>query len=389
MLRSATRRVVIVYLYVGHVASIYYQLSKRAARPWNARTDTNRSICRTGNQLFISLYNPVVTPTLFPCCHGCLFTTSLALTQPSTLLNRTVLRSLDSHRLPIFQFKKETIPYPTSTTTGCLFYVALSLQGRTQRPRPRNWIVRRFIPRILIRQNLRLPVGYRDVKFITVWFQNRRQSDKRKAWTKKDRAKKKENSCQPIDIVPLKPTISLDRIASRMERVQRPVLPGNTPRAVLSPQKPRNVEEPQTPSRSKPNTLWAHMPSSPPEAPSSPPAELLNVPCLVKSGKSLEWACAKARVGSKHRLGKDKTRPAKRQTPTPRGLLLAAPEKELEVNTDDENQDVQTSTPSSSQGQHDVAPRTTPEPGAQPRSLDGKSTEDVEAAMVLLQFLQG
>ena len=148
----------IVYLYVGHVASIYYQLSKRAARPWNARTDTNRSICRTGNQLFISLYNPVVTPTLFPCCHGCLFTTSLALTQPSTLLNRTVLRSLDSHRLPIFQFKKETIPYPTSTTTGCLFYVALSLQGRTQRPRPRNWIVRRFIPRILIRQNLCLPV---------------------------------------------------------------------------------------------------------------------------------------------------------------------------------------------------------------------------------------
>ena len=228
--------------------------------------------------------------------------------------------------------------------------------------------------------------GRRDIKFVTVWFQNRRQSDKRKAWTKKDRAKKKENSCQQIDAGLLKPTISLDRIASRMERVQRP-LHQNKPRAVLSPQKPRNVEEPQTPSRSKPNTLWAHMPSSPPEAPSSPSAELVNVPCLVKSGRSLEWACAKARLGSKHRL-RDKTRPVKRHAPTP-CKLLARPEQELEIDTDDEDQDAQTLTLSSSQGQLDVTLRTTVEPEALPSSLDGKSTKDVEAAMVLLQFLQG
>ncbi|KAI0304551.1 hypothetical protein BC826DRAFT_222 [Russula brevipes] len=110
-----------------------------------------------------------------------------------------------------------------------------------------------------------------EVKFITVWFQNRRQSDKRKAWTKRDRAKKKENSCQQIDDVLLKPTISLDRVASRKERVQRPTCPEN-PRAVQSPQKLRILVEPQTPTQSKPNTLWAHMPSSPPEAPSSPPS---------------------------------------------------------------------------------------------------------------------
>jgi len=176
-----------------------------------------------------------------------------------------------------------------------------------------------------------------------------------------------------------------DRIASRLERVQRPVH-HDKPRVVLSPQKPRNVEEPQTPSRMKPNTLWAHMPSSPPEAPSSPSAELLGVPCLVKTGRSLEWACAKARLSSKHRLGRNKTRPVKRYTPTS-CKLLARPEQELEIeiDTDDEDQDVQTSTPSSSQGQLEVTLRTT----AEPRSLDGKSTEDVEAAMVLLQFLQG
>ena len=237
----------------------------------------------------------------------------------------------------------------------------------------------------MTRQTLILARGYRDIKFVTVWFQNRRQSDKRKAWTKRDRAKKKENSCQQIDAGLLKPTISLDRIASRLERVQRPVH-HDEPRAVLSPQKPRNVEEPQTPSRTKPNTLWAHMPSSPPEAPSSPSAEFLNVPCLVKSGRSLEWACAKARLGSKHRLGRNKTRPVKRHTPTS-CKLLARPKQEID--TDDEDQDVQTSTPSSSQGQLDVTPRTTVEPEALPRSLDGKSTEDVEVAMVLLQFLQG
>ena len=228
---------------------------------------------------------------------------------------------------------------------------------------------------------------HRDIKFIAVWFQNRRQSDKRKAWTKRDRAKKKENSSQQIDAGLLKSTISLDRIASRMERVQQSVR-HDKPRAALSPQKPRNVEEPQTPSRSKPNTLWAHMPSSPPEAPSSPSAELLDVPCLVKSGRSLGWACAKARLGSKHRLRRDKTRPVKRHTPTP-CKLLARPEEKLEINTDDEDQDVPTSTPSSSQGQLDVTLGTTVEPEASPSSLDGKSTEDVEAAMVLLQFLQG
>jgi hypothetical protein len=91
-------------------------------------------------------------------------------------------------------------------------------------------------------------------------------------------------------------------------------------------------------------------------------------------------------VGSKHRLRRDKLRfgPSERHLREP----LVAVKKEFEVHTDDENQDVQTSTPSSSQGQHDAALRTTAEPEDLLSSLDGKSTEDVEAAMVLLQFLQ-
>jgi hypothetical protein len=79
--------------------------------------------------------------------------------------------------------------------------------------------------------------------------------------------------------------------------------------------------------------------------------------------------------------------PVRRHTHTLREAPVTV-EKEFEVHTDDENQDVQTSTPSSSQDQHDDALRTTAEPEALPSSLRGKSTEDVEAAMVLLQFLQ-
>ncbi|KAH9997729.1 homeobox domain-containing protein [Russula compacta] len=210
-----------------------------------------------------------------------------------------------------------------------------------------------------------------DVKFITVWFQNRRQSDKRKAWTKRDRAKKKENSCQQIDTVFLKSTISLDQIASRKERVQRPApLDNDKGCAVLSPKKLGNLLEPQTPTQSKKNTLWAHMPSSPPEAPSSPPSDalqFLHAPSL--------WACANARVGSKHRLEKDKRiQPNKSQTHI-FCKPLAAPEEFFEGDSDDEDQSVEASTLSSTE--------------AQPSELGNKSTEDVEAAMVLLQFLQG
>lgn len=235
--------------------------------------------------------------------------------------------------------------------------------------------------------------GCRDVKFITVWFQNRRQSDKRKAWTKRDRAKKKENSCQQIDTVFLKPAISLDQIASRMERVQRPARPDNDKGcAVLSPQKLGKLLEPQTPTQSKKNTLWAHMPSSPPEVPSSPPSDalqLLHAPCLVKSEKSLEWACANARVGSKHRLRKDKKIQPNKSQAHSFCKPLAASEEISEGDSNDEDQSLETPTLSSSQGRHDTTSGITAEPEAQPSELRNKSTEDVEAAMVLLRFLQG
>ena len=249
-------------------------------------------------------------------------------------------------------------------------------------------------PARLVLYHLALMPERRDVKFITVWFQNRRQSDKRKAWTKKDRARKKENTCHKIRIhtVFSKPVVSLDQIASRLERVQSPALSERS-RAVLSTQKLENSMQPATPTRSKPEALWAHMPSSPPDAPSSPPSDGLRSmtrPCLVKSGKSLEWACAKERMGNKYRLKRDKgTRPVEPQRASPR-RPQAVPQKEPGSDSDSD-QDIEALTPAQSQATSDNGTPSGAEAASesQPDELRGKTTKDVEAAMALLQFLRG
>ncbi|KAF8274162.1 hypothetical protein EI94DRAFT_1794789 [Lactarius quietus] len=231
-----------------------------------------------------------------------------------------------------------------------------------------------------------------DVKFITVWFQNRRQSDKRKAWTKKDRARKKENTCHKIQIhtVFSKPVVSLDQIASRLERVQSPAL-SDRPRTVLSTHNPENSLEPATPTRSKPEALWAHMPSSPPDAPSSPASDGLQsmtTPCLVKSGKSLEWACAKERMGNKHRIKRDK---GTRQLQRPSPRKPPAAHKKEQGPDSDSDQDTETPTPAQSQASSDSGTPSGAKAASEsrPDELRGKSTKDVEAAMALLQFLRG
>jgi REP element-mobilizing transposase RayT len=250
-------------------------------------------------------------------------------------------------------------------------------------------------PAPLVLYHLVLIPERRDVKFITVWFQNRRQSDKRKAWTKKDRARKKENTCHKIHIHTVfskPPAVSLDQIASRLERVQSPSLSERS-RAVLSTQKLENSIEPATPTRSKPEALWAHMPSSPPDAPSSPPSDGLRsmtTPCLVKSGKSLEWACAKERMGNKYRLKRDKgTRLVELQGASPR-KPQAVLQKEPGSDSDSD-QDIEALTPAQSQATSDNGTPSGAKAASEsrPDELRGKSTKDVEAAMALLQFLRG
>ncbi|KAH7911630.1 homeobox-domain-containing protein [Hygrophoropsis aurantiaca] len=79
-------------------------------------------------------------------------------------------------------------------------------------------------------------------------------------------------------ITPPRPRPSLDRVATRSESRRPP------PR---TPTKPRNPHA----------SLWDNMPSSPLGPPPSPPArEYLD---FVGSGRTLEWACAAARIAGK------------------------------------------------------------------------------------------
>ncbi len=116
----------------------------------------------------------------------------------------------------------------------------------------------------------------------------------------------------------------------------------------------------------------------------------MTTPCLVKSGKSLEWACAKERMGNKYRLKRDKgTQLIELQRASPR-RPPAALKKEQESDSDSD-QDTEAPTPAQSQATDD---NDTPSGAkaawkSRPDELRGKSTKDVEAAMALLQFLRG
>ncbi|TFY70542.1 hypothetical protein EVG20_g2455 [Dentipellis fragilis] len=158
------------------------------------------------------------------------------------------------------------------------------------------------------RNNLAEEIGM-EYKAVTVWFQNRRQSAKRKAWTQNSRARKRAEARQlavPEDTTPTaKSMMSLDHIASLSERPSGHTPLTSAPGPFLTPRKANNHACPTTPLSNF--ELWRHMPSSPPEDPASPGIDKLRLsvlPAQANSAKSLEWACAKDRV-SRRQLKKE------------------------------------------------------------------------------------
>ncbi|KAA1467970.1 homeobox-domain-containing protein [Dentipellis sp. KUC8613] len=148
-----------------------------------------------------------------------------------------------------------------------------------------------------------------EYKTVTVWFQNRRQSAQRKAWTQNSRARKRAEARQLADAEDTTPRgksmMSLDHIASLNERSSSHAPPTLSPGPLLTPRKANSHACPTTPLSSI--ELWRHMPSSPPEDPASPGIDKLRLsvlPAQAKSTQSLEWACAKDRV-SRRQLKKE------------------------------------------------------------------------------------
>ncbi|KII94074.1 hypothetical protein PLICRDRAFT_171752 [Plicaturopsis crispa FD-325 SS-3] len=136
------------------------------------------------------------------------------------------------------------------------------------------------------RQALADEIGM-ELKAVSVWFQNRRQTAKKRASVRSPTSNPPtpslSSSSSSSSSTTLRPTLSLDSIASLSER---PTLPFHS----RPPLSPRSAGD-----------LLSHMPSSPilpPTSPSVDTARLSVLPRRSKTMRSLEWACAKARAGA-------------------------------------------------------------------------------------------
>ncbi|EGN93136.1 hypothetical protein SERLA73DRAFT_78978 [Serpula lacrymans var. lacrymans S7.3] len=152
-----------------------------------------------------------------------------------------------------------------------------------------------------------------ELKAVTNWFQNKRQTAKRKALVWNGRrvnfTDKRSNSLNldfarrpflsdPSNPRPVRPTISLDHIAELCERPSVPLCstPSKVTRPPLTPRSRRAHRNFTTPPSGR--GIWNHMPSSPIAPQSSPSIEearLAVLPSRSKTFRSLEWACLKAR----------------------------------------------------------------------------------------------
>ncbi|KAG9314071.1 hypothetical protein JVU11DRAFT_4852 [Chiua virens] len=151
------------------------------------------------------------------------------------------------------------------------------------------------------RQALANEIGM-ELKSVTNWFQNKRQTSRRKSLSFKENDPTKTRSPSrptrhqhrrsktPLD----RSKISLDRIAALSERPSLTSPLDAPPRVPLTPRK-GNVQKKGSAS---PSQLWTHMLSSPAVPPSSPDREEAHLTVLSSRTKTLcplEWACLKAR----------------------------------------------------------------------------------------------
>ncbi|KAF9225469.1 hypothetical protein BS17DRAFT_801492 [Gyrodon lividus] len=142
-----------------------------------------------------------------------------------------------------------------------------------------------------------------ELKSVTNWFQNRRQTTRRKSlsWNENKfttthlahhtphRHRQKSSLKSAFN----RSVISLDRVAALSERPSAISQP-NLPRLSLTPRKSNSKEE--TPP--SPSELWRYMLSSPTISQSSPDldeARMAILPSRAKTFRSLEWACLRAR----------------------------------------------------------------------------------------------
>ncbi|KAF8633584.1 hypothetical protein AX15_001377 [Amanita polypyramis BW_CC] len=146
--------------------------------------------------------------------------------------------------------------------------------------------------------------GGMEVKSVTIWFQNKRQTERRVALLNSSDATRALVSTTSLASTrthsptysTTSPRPSLDRIASRTE------LRTSTPRT------PTRRRDPGA-------NLWDNMPSSPIASPVSPPLlEYVGQAKNQRGRRSLEWACAAARLAEKEGISFSNTYPRRTRT---------------------------------------------------------------------------
>ncbi|KAI0095081.1 hypothetical protein BDY19DRAFT_902108 [Irpex rosettiformis] len=243
-----------------------------------------------------------------------------------------------------------------------------------------------------------------ELKVVNVWFQNKRRSMKKKsiAWNRatalmsenafgmgKSRFSTLANPSKQKSLIRRDSSLSLDSIAASREKKEALTYPRPpfTPRkntlrntTTFNPQWMQNKDA----IDDKPY-LWDLLPSSPQLPPSSPTKEtdlLSALPPQSKTMKSLEWACAKDRVGRRKKTQQVLYDVGEEDDPDIPELVLDS------VGGDDTDIDDDMITPDNSMSMSFLPRRQRTSSLDSKTSISGEDTpdEDVEAAIVLLKF---
>ncbi|KAJ8469902.1 hypothetical protein ONZ45_g16737 [Pleurotus djamor] len=156
--------------------------------------------------------------------------------------------------------------------------------------------------------------GGMENRSVTIWFQNKRQTERRVAMNNavnetstssvKARSIKARRASSPFTSSSSSRSSrpSLDRVASRSELWAPP--PPRTPTRPINQRYRYHVDEDDSLDGEQPSSknLWDNMPSSPAAPPFSPPARDYVEFGRTQQKRTLEWACAAARLAEKDGL---------------------------------------------------------------------------------------
>ena len=147
---------------------------------------------------------------------------------------------------------------------------------------------------------------YREIKSVTIWFQNKRQTERKFA------ASSNTNNTSSSAVPNITSTMHTFSLNGTSQTASEPSF-STTSKSTANSSRPSldhvasrselRVGAPRTPSRrhNPSGAIWENMPSSPLAPPiSPPPREFIDFGKNTRTRRTLEWACAAARMTEKN-----------------------------------------------------------------------------------------